>query len=145
MLKCKMSNLCHLKHWLQHVLKTEDFYFPNERCFCVWAEASLGCLSACACDADTASVGMTCNCCCVLSLRMGSLYRVELLYFTCASPSVVSKVFMCLLKSSCNVNETSAVFLHHPCECVENPQNIVKDSVLLLEWFLSWLMSLFSA
>lgn len=89
----------------------------------------MGRLSACAYDAHKASVGMIFNCCRVLSLRMGSLYRTQHLYFTCASPSVVSKVFMCLLKSSCNVNETSAVFLCHPCECVKNPQNIVKDSV----------------
>lgn len=44
--------------------------------------------------------------------------------------SVVSKVFMCLLKSSCNVKKTSAVFKSWVWMCLK-PQHIVKDIVTL--------------
>lgn len=87
---------------------------------CVWADASLGCLSTCAYGAHKVSVGMIYDCCCVPSPCTGSLYRTKHLYFMCASPSVVSKVFMCLLKSSWNVNETSAVFKSSVWMCLKS-------------------------
>lgn len=93
------------------------------------------CLSVYAYDEHYVSVWMIYECLCVLNLCIGSLYRMTQLYFMCFSR--LSKVFMCLLKSSRNVKKTSAVFKSWVWMCLK-PQHIVKDIV-------TWLLSLFSA
>lgn len=96
----EMFNLCHLTRWLQHVLKNRLLFYCELVSLCVWRTRVVAGIPAfqrrchwCTSPPSVSDLPLLF----VLSLCTGSLYRVKQLYFMCASPSVVSKVFMCLL------------------------------------------------